>query len=161
MTDQSWIVPGDFGYNDSKKSESLGLDSNKKIPMFASSLEINAKVESGEISLKSNLDHYEKHYAGTKQYEAYRESRRARGWGPQSRLTISEMEVQKLIDSYHGTGIVTATRNGIPRNEELHNFNREIGFYVESGVEYSTTKGKIIYGKKGTHIVPIRGENYD
>lgn len=146
------------------KSTKNGYNRNKKqlkIPQFSSTLEIKQKVKSGEISLNVNHEHYEKHFKGTKQYEAYYKSRLKRGWGQQGRLTISEEEAQALVYKHHGTGIVLATGKGNPRKEECVNFNKKIGYYVFNNSEHPTTKGKIVYSKTGAHIIPLRGEKFD
>lgn len=132
-----------------------------KLPQHASSLEILNKIKAGEISTQYNPEHYEKHVKGTKQYEAYKISRQNRGWGPQSRLTVSIEEGQKLIDQTMGKGLVVCYNNGEPKKQEDVNFHQMIGYYVKNGKEYPTTKGRIHYGKNGAHIVPEEGSHFD
>lgn len=129
-------VPLGMKYEDWKKwvkNQELGYIKNKENLLKISpnsSLEIINRVKNGEIKLNSNRGHYEKHVAGTKQYEKYLNNRKNRGWGPQNRLTISEKEVQEIINNFHGK-------------------------------ERLTSKIRIYYSKKGTHIVPIRGDDFD
>ncbi len=70
-------------------------------------------------------------------------------------------EAQALINKYSGKGIVTYTKKMKPRLQEEVNFNKIIGYYIQNGKEYPTTKGRIYYSKNGAHIVPIRGDNFD
>lgn len=133
----------------------------KKIPVYSSSLEITRCVKSGELSLSLNQEHYEKHKIGTKQYDAYRLSRHERGWGTQSRLTITPEVAQKLIYEYTGRGIVRGTRSGKPMMIEDISTESIVGYYVENGIEYITTKARIVYAKKSAHIYPIKGDSFD
>lgn len=144
-----------------KRIELSEEDKKVRIPAFASSVEITQKVKRGEISLKVNKEHYEKHFRGSKQFNAYYNSRLKKGLNKQSILTIDMEEAQALINKHSGKGVVTYTKKMKPRLEEEVNFNKIIGYYVQNGKEYPTTKGRIYYSKNGAHIVPIRGDNFD
>ena len=139
------------------------INIRKKIALVehSSSINIVKKVHSGEIDLTSNKEHYEKHLLGTKQFDQHLENRIKKGYGKQSILTISYEETQRLINEFYGKGIVQSTKSGKPRKQEDVNFRMIIGYYIYEGKEYPTTKGRIHYGKKGTHIVPIKGDNFD
>lgn len=150
---KKWIEDKELGYIKSKE-EILKISPN-------SSLEIINRVKNGEISLKSNRGHYEKHVVGTKQYENYLENRKNKGWGPQNRLIISEEKVQEIINKFYGKGIVYHGKNNNNKWFEEVNVGKTIGYYYLDGKESLTSKIRIYYGKKGTHIVPIRGDDFD
>ena len=160
-------VPLGMKYEDWKKwvkNQELGYINNKENLLKISpnsSLEIINRVKNGEIKLNSNRGHYEKHVAGTKQYEKYLNNRKNRGWGPQNRLTISEDEVQEIINNFYGKGIVYHGKNNNKKWFEEVNVGKTIGYYYLDGKECPTSKIRIYYGKKGTHIVPIRGDDFD
>lgn len=160
-------VPLGMKYEDWKKwvkNQELGYIKNKENLLKISpnsSLEIINRVKNGEIKLNSNRGHYEKHVAGTKQYEKYLNNRKNRGWGPQNRLTISEKEVQEIINNFHGKGIVYHGKNNNKKWFEEVNVGKTIGYYYLDGKERLTSKIRIYYSKKGTHIVPIRGDDFD
>ena len=88
-------------------------------------------------------------------------SRKAKGGNPQSVLTISEKQVQKIIENKAGTGIIRVDRNGNARPQEQITCDEVIGKYYYQGTYIKTNKAVIHYSKHGAHIVPIRGENYD
>lgn len=146
-------------WTDVDKSDKI--EERKAITAKSSSIEITKKVRRGELKLKLNKDHFEKHHEGNRRFEDYYKSRIKKGYGLQSILTIDYDEAQKLINDNYGTGIVTVTKAGKARNEEEFNFHKMIGYYVYDGKKYPTTKGRIIYSKKGSHIIPIKGEYFD
>lgn len=148
-------------YNEIEISGQNNNSEYKRIPRFSSTLEITNKVKNGEISLKLSKGHYEKHIEGTKAFEDYKKSREKRGWGMQGILDINEEKAQELISRFSGKGIVGYTKNGKSRNVEKVNFNEYIGYYIYGGEKHPTTKGVIHYSKRGSHIVPIRGEEFD
>lgn len=149
-----YVKKDDFGYNINNKKL-------YKITEYASSIEITKRVKDGLISLTSNHEHCEKHKLGTKQYESYLQSRKKRNWGPQNRLTISEEEAQKLIYDCSGTGIPYHGKNNMDKWYEDLNVHQHVGYYVYQGIECPTAKIRIYYGKKGTHIIPIKGDYFD
>ncbi|MBS4889428.1 MAG: hypothetical protein KHZ80_05295 [Anaerococcus vaginalis] len=52
-------------------------------------------------------------------------------------------------------------KNNLNKWFEEVNVGKNIGYYYLKGVGYPTSKIRIYYGKKGTHIVPIRGDDFD
>lgn len=137
----------------------LGLEKKRTlIPQFSASKEITEKIQTGELSSKYNLQHFEKHSKGTRQYDDYLQARIAKGFGPQGVLTISYDQAQALIDEFSGTGIVLGMKSGFPQSKEDIDFKTIIGSYVYGGKETPTTFGRIHYGKNGAHIVPMKGE---
>ncbi|MSS77059.1 hypothetical protein FYJ26_01190 [Anaerococcus sp. WCA-380-WT-2B] len=157
--------PRDGGKKRNVHTHKEWTDSNKDkrlaITARSSSIYIAKEVRKGNLKLNFNKDHYEKHIEGTKRFDDYYKSRINKGYGMQSILSIDYDIAQRLINDNFGKGIVTVTKSGKPRNEENINFNRFIGYYVYRNKRYPTTKGKIIYSKKGSHIVPIKGEDFD
>lgn len=95
-----------------------------------------------------------KHIVKGAKYNSYLESHEY----PPSTLTISEREIQELVDEYHGTGIIKLDKNGnvIPQEMIIDN-DKVIGYAVNNnnGQKVDTTGFKIHYSEKGTHIVPM------
>ena len=131
-----------------------------KIPELAAS-RVTRKIESGEYSTKLSRQQYLKHVEGTAQYEAYRQARQKRGLSPQSILTITEEEVERLISDKAGTGIVGVTHDGREKPIEDITANRIIGKYWRGGRYVDTNKVRIHYGRKSSHVSPIGGKHYD
>lgn len=65
---------------------------------------------------------------------------------------------QQLIDDFAGQGKPLRDIFGQPGYRERIDFGQEIGLWVdeETGIGYPTTKGIVIYSKRGVHIVPAR-----
>lgn len=137
------------------------IKERKAIAARSSSIEITKRVRNGEFKLELNKEHFEKHNEGNRRFEDYYKSRIQKGYGLQSILTIDYDEAQRLINDNYGKGIVTVTKLGKARSEEEFNFHKVIGYYVYDGKKHPTTKGRIIYSKKGSHIIPIKGEYFD
>lgn len=131
-----------------------------RIPQIPAS-SISKKIEMGEYSTKLKIQEYQKHDMGTTKYTEYLNSRQAKGGNPQSILTISAKEAQKIIESKAGTGIIKVDRNGNAQPQEQIICDKVIGKYYFAGSYIETRKAVIHYAKKGAHIVPIRGEHYD
>ncbi|MDD6058213.1 MAG: polymorphic toxin type 50 domain-containing protein [Clostridiales bacterium] len=139
------------------------LKSNKgmaRIPQIPAS-SVSKKIEIGEYSTKLKQQEYQKHVDGTVKYKEYLDARTAKGGNPQSILTISSEEAQNIIDNKAGTGIIKVDRNGNPRPQEQITCDNVIGKYYYKGDYIDTKKAVIHYSKRGAHIVPIRGNNYD
>lgn len=118
-------------------------------------------MESGEYSLKLSQQNYDKHLEGTFDYERYRKSRERQGLSPQGTLTITKEEAQRIITEKSGTGIVKARKDGSAMNIEKVSWEKVVGYYYDKGKKIDTNKVAIHYGKKGAHIVPIKGNDYD
>lgn len=122
---------------------------------------ITEKVNSGEYSLRLTRNQYNKHVAGTADYERYENSRRKKKLGPQGRLVISYEDAQEIIEKRSGTGIIKVRKDNTPLNIEWINCERIIGQYYDKGQWHDTTKCAIHHGKMGSHIVPMKGNNFD
>lgn len=139
------------------------IKSNKqltRIPQIPAS-SVSKKIELGEYSTNLKQQEYQKHVSGTVKYKEYLDSRLAKGGNPQSILSISYEEAQKIIENKAGTGIIKVDRNGNPRPQEQITCDNVIGKYYYKGDYIDTKKAVIHYSKRGAHIVPIRGNNYD
>ena len=84
-----------------------------------------------------------------------------KSWGPQSELFLSTTEAEALIKAKAGTGIVRVSGTGKVQPIEDITCDKIIGRYFESGAWHDTNKASIRYGKKSSHLVPIKGANYD
>lgn len=122
---------------------------------------VSEKIRNGEYSVSLSKQQYLKHVEGSAQYKIYLESRLKKGGNPQSVITIDENSAQELIREKSGTGIVGVSRAGEEKPTESINCGRVIGKYYGNGEYHDTTKATIHYGKKGSHIVPIRGDDFD
>ena len=142
------------------QSDTPDIKDVPRIPQTSSSM-ITKKIESGEYSIKLSHQQYEKHIMGTPQYNQYLIGRKKEGGNPQSVLTITEKEAQEIIKAKAGTGIVRVTRKGEPTSKEDITYGKVIGKYYGGGKYHDTNKATIHYGKKGAHIVPIKGDDYD
>lgn len=143
-----------------EKEKANGDDNLIRIPQIAAS-SISKKVESGEYSLKLGMQQYNKHTEGTKEYTVYSESRIKKGLSPQSKLRISYEEAVKIIENQSGTGIIRVHKDGSPTDVEMITCDKIIGEYMQKGQWIKTNKAALHHGKKGTHIVPIKGNTYD
>lgn len=132
----------------------------KRIPQIPAST-ISEKISNGEYSTKLSVQQYDKHAAGTAKYQEYLNTRLARGGNPQSIISISKEEAQKIIETKAGTGIIKVDAKGNARPQEQITCDEIIGKYYYDGKYINTNKAVIHYGKKNSHIVPVRGDNYD
>lgn len=131
-----------------------------RIPQIPAST-ISDKIKSGEYSLQLSQQSYDKHVPGTQTYDAYLKARENKGLCPQSVLTISREEAQEIINRLSGTGIIKPRRDGRPTNVEQISCGKTIGYYYQNGKQVPTKKAAIHHGRKGSHIVPIKGNHYD
>lgn len=122
---------------------------------------ISEKIHSGQYSTKLSMQQFDKHVSGTAKYKEYLNTRLQGGGNPQSVITISKEEAQKIIETKAGTGIIKVDRNGNARPQEQISCDNTIGQYYCDGQYIDTNKAVIHYGKKNCHIVPVKGDNYD
>ncbi|MEA0565015.1 minor capsid protein [Lysinibacillus irui] len=69
---------------------------------------------------------------------------------------FDNVDVQKILDQYAGTGIVEKDRHGNRTVKEVIVLDEIIGVAVSNNGTYETNKVKIHHSKKRTHLVPIR-----
>ena len=132
----------------------------KRIPQIPAST-ITEKIHNGQYSTKLSSQQFDKHVLGTAKYEEYLNTRLSGGGNPQSVITISKDEAQKIIETKAGTGIIKVDRNGNARPQEQITCDNIIGQYYYNGQYIDTNKAVIHYGKRNSHIVPVKGDNYD
>ena len=88
--------------------------------------------------------------------------RESKGYIPgRSYLTISEDELQKIVNQYAGTGAIQRDRNGNYINKEILKFPYPVGASINptTGVTTVTNKLCIYYSKTGVHVVPtLKGD---
>ena len=73
-------------------------------------------------------------------------------------VTLTDEEIQALVDKYHGTGILSLDKNGnVISSEMIVDNDMIIGYAVNNtnGKTASTSGFKIHYSGEGTHIVPM------
>ena len=76
-------------------------------------------------------------------------------------MTISRDEAQEIIKNKSGTGIIRVTKDGKARNIEMIECDNIVGEYYQKTEYIKTNKAAIYYSKRGAHLVPIKGNNYD
>lgn len=118
------------------------------------------RINREEYDLTLSKQQYLKHKEGTKQFEQYAADRVRKGKGMQGRLVISQEEAQDLIRQYAGKGKPYITKGGSVGNKEYITADYVIGQYLASDGEWKDTKRfAIYYGKRSSHIVPVK-EDY-
>lgn len=129
------------------KKENGSYDSVKK--------EFLERLATGKISKKLNVRSQSKHSKGSEEYN----KAIAEGGNP-SYLSISETEMQKMIDEYSFSGKHFKRRDDSIRVK--FDYKKPIGTYVSrEGREKETSRGTIHYSKKGAHIVPADPDEED
>lgn len=113
---------------------------------------IKAEIEKGNIKLVINHEKQARHIKGEPEYKEGK-----------SYLTISEQEVQEIINAKSGTGMLVFDKNNKWKNKELIDCEVEIGIDVDfkTKKETPTDKATIHYSKTGTHLVPRKEEKHD
>lgn len=110
------------------------------------------RIESGELPLTLNTGNQNKHIQSSHSFKA--EDKKS--------ILYGDLETaQKLVNKYHGKGKLKFTANGKWTNKEIVTTDSDIGivFDPETGESKTTNRFAIHYGKKGTHIVPIKRED--
>lgn len=136
------------------------VENRKRIPQIPAST-IKEKIKAGQYSTKLSVQQYDKHVAGTAKYQEYLNARLERGGNPQSIITVSKEEVQNIIETKSGTGIIKVDNKGNPRPLEQIVCDKMIGKCYFCGKYIDTNKAVIHYGKRNAHLVPVIGDNYD
>ena len=130
-----------------------------RIPQIPAST-VSKKIAAGVYSLNLSWQNYNKHLEGHRDFERYKNERIKKGKNPQSKLTISRDEAQKIINEKSGTGIVKARRDGTAMDIEYIVCDKVIGYYFTHGEYYPTNKAAIHHSKDGSHLVPDGGGKY-
>lgn len=107
-------------------------------------LKLQERIRSGEYNLKVN-GQQNKHILGHHDYK------------PGRSYLLDDVDVQELVNKYAGTGSIQRDRKNKWRNQEIISISDFVGFNMpeKNGQIELTRTFKIMYGKKGVHIVPI------
>lgn len=105
-----------------------------------------------KIRSKINMDKFNRHVRGTKEYDRYLAKGTRAGQAP-SYLTISAKKAQQMID-------VLLTEEDYTKQSKIIEFPEIIGVYVNqtTGEKLKTNRAKIHISKTGIHIVPTKME---
>lgn len=122
----------------------------KRIPQIPAS-SISEKIQTGQYSIKLSAQQFDKHVVGTAKYQEYLNTRLAGGGNPQSIISISKEDAQKIIENKAGTGIIKVDAKGNARPQEQITCDNIIGQYYYDGKYVDTNKAVIHYGKKNSH----------
>ncbi|MBE6162622.1 MAG: hypothetical protein E7155_03535 [Streptococcus equinus] len=107
-------------------------------------LKLQERIRSGEYNLKLN-GQQNKHILGHHDYK------------PGRSYLLDGVDAQELVNKYAGTGSIQRDRKNRWRNQEIISISDFVGFNMpeKNGQIELTRTFKIMYGKKGVHIVPI------
>ena len=106
---------------------------------------IREAIRQGDYPLNINPEKQARHMAGT-------------ATPGRSVITISQEELQEIINMQAGHGKIHLDKNGNWDKKELINAKREIGYTINRDFDIiKTTKAKIHYSKTGVHVVPYSG----
>jgi len=107
-------------------------------------LKLQERIRSGEYNLKLN-GQQNKHILGHHDYK------------PGRSYLLDGVDAQELVNKYAGTGSIQRDRKNRRRNQEIISISDFVGFNMpeKNGQIELTRTFKIMYGKKGVHIVPI------
>lgn len=146
--DENWLKEID---EENKKKAGIEVDNSDKSGIIKEKkLEIFKRIENGELPLKLNSGNQNKHLEAS---HSYKESEH-------KSILFGDLEAaQKMVDKYHGTGELRFnTKTNEWTKKEFITVDEDIGkVYDETSGEYLlTNRFAIHYGKKGTHIVPMR-----
>jgi hypothetical protein len=111
------------------------------------------KILDGTYSAKIVAGRQRKHILDTVEFKQKREQMQR--LNPGSEPAILEVDAEKLIKKYKGTGEIIVTK-GSPYPREVINVDFIVGkTWVISKMKYVTTQQfKIIYSSDGVHIIP-------
>lgn len=138
--------------NDKQKEIAAHLESMynkgdllKNTGLYEKDVSLRRKIKAGQISTNIESGKQGKHIVGHNNYIPGR-----------SYLTVSEDQVQNLVNRYAGTGRMQRDRKDKWSHKEIIISDETIGISVDpvTGEEKETNKFVIHYSKKGAHIVP-------
>ena len=140
--------------NDKQKEIAAHLESMynkgdllKNVNLYEKDVSLRRKIKAGQISTNIESGKQGKHIMGHNNYIPGR-----------SYLTISEDQVQNLVQKYAGTGWIRRDGNERWSHKEIITADKIIGVVVDplTGEKKETRKFVIHYSKKGVHIVPCK-----
>lgn len=117
-------------------------------------------IDRGTYSATIRVQQQNKHIEGTPQYKQYFESRINKGKTPQSVLTVSVEDAQKIITQYSCTGTVVFTKSGANTEKAIEYVTTDevAGKFYMDDAFHETKRVAIYYAKKGSHVVPVKEE---
>lgn len=133
----------------------LTRDYHREKVITARSLLMNGVSQNAIIKSKLNVEKFNRHYKGTKEYNDYLARGTKTGSSP-SYMTVdletTQYFIDKVIELEHTSS-----------QSKIYDFNHVIGIYVDqiTGREYKTTRAKVHFSKTGAHIVPTRPRKGD
>ncbi len=105
-------------------------------------------IDAGKVNLTVRQGAQNKHIPGTHEYE----QEVAKGREP----SVLTADAEELVKKYAGNGDIVISDAGQWEHKEKFTDDKDIGIYKNKRYNESapTTRGKIHYSNKGTHIVP-------
>lgn len=130
----------------------------ENIEAYLRDLPIREQIRSGKILSTIEPGQFRKHVPGTLEYKQYVEKLQRRGQFGPSRLSLTQKELEALVQQFKGSGILNGkVSHGVWSGTETITMNpTDIGVVVNNltGAEAPTPVFKIHYGPRGIHIVP-------
>lgn len=130
----------------------------ENIDAYLRDLPIREQIRAGEIPSWVELGQFRKHVPGTLEYQQYKAKLQRSGQFGPSRLTLTQDELETLVQQFKGSGILNGrVIKGVWVGTETITTNlTDIGVVVNNltGAEAPTPVFKIHYGPRGIHIVP-------
>lgn len=128
------------------------------ISAYLRDLPIRERIRAGKIPSSIEPGQFRKHVPSTLEYQQYKAKLQRGGQFGPSRLTLTQDELETLVQQFKGSGILNGkTVNGVWVGTETITTNPvDIGIVVNNlnGDEAVTPVFKIHYGPRGIHIVP-------
>ena len=145
-----------YGFNKSVSQKAV-MANKKNLDFLAESAKIKEeekrkireRILAKEFPLELNVGNQNKHIKTSHSYKP--EEKKSYLFG--------DLETaQELVNQYHGTGEIKLSKDLKWTNKEIIELENDIGvtFDIETGEPENTNRFAIHYGKKGTHVVPIK-----
>ena len=121
----------------------------KNVAAYMRDLPIRKQIRSDPKKLIINPEKQARHVKGADGYISGR-----------SYVTVSDAELQSIVNQYAGTGEIQRTAKGLFANKEIITVDHQIGVSInpETLEETPTNRAYIHYSKSGTHVVPTSRE---
>lgn len=145
-----------YGFN--KSVSQKAVQSNKKTLDFIAENDkikerekrkIREQILANEFPLELNIGNQNKHIKNSHSFKPEEKK---------SFLFYDLETAQELVNKYHGTGDIRLNKNNKWTNKEFIELEEDIGVYydIKTGEPIKTNRFAIHYGKKGTHVVPVK-----
>ncbi len=122
---------------------------DQNIKAYMRDLPIRKQIQSESEKLIVNPEKQARHIKNSEGYVLGR-----------SYITVSNAELQDIVNRYAGTGEIVRSNKGKFMNREIITVDREIGISIDPQTqeETPTNRAYIHYSKSGTHVVPTARE---